>query len=187
MPRSISELVDDLATHRAIEPKMAAINALVSMGTEVVAPLLGAVQERTAAMIDSDVASLGVRPLASIGLDVIRIPPDPAAKAKDLEDSMELAFGVSRVLTKLDDPSVTVDPAIYALKDPRSNQYMRALAADILGELGDPRAVGALIEVWQRDTNEWVKHGAFAALAKLDKKPRTALEKLLGRRKWCDK
>ncbi len=104
-----------------------------------------------------------------------------------------------------------VEPLIQVLESEKISHYYRLNAASLLGEIGDRRAVEPLIRVLQKEpaipviealgalgdsraigplieslqaNNEKVHHAAFAALSKIDHRPRTLMEKTLGQRKW---
>jgi HEAT repeat protein len=104
-----------------------------------------------------------------------------------------------------------VEPLIQTLESEKISHYYRLNAAALLGEIGDLRAVEPLIHVLQKEpaipviealgvlgderatdplieclqvNNEKVRKAAFIALGKIDCRPRTLMEKTLGKRKW---
>ncbi len=186
MPKSLDELVNDLTGFRGSKAISEAIEALTSMGEEVVSPLISTFQRWTAAIPLSDVPRHDVEALKTVGFrDVVDLSTMFMSEKEFGERFNKwviLTRGVKQVLITIGEP--VLEPLINALKHPQSNQYMRSSAVQILGELGDPRAIEALIQVQKHDRDEFVRKKAFEALAKLDKKPRTVLEKLSGRRRW---
>jgi HEAT repeat protein len=61
---------------------------------------------------------------------------------------------------------------------------VRAYSAKMLGSLGDATTVRRLIKALKLEQDLGVRQEIETALSKLDKKPRSFIEKLFGRRNW---
>lgn len=119
----------------------AAVKALVKIGTPAVAPLVAALHH----------ASLDVRTAAAEALGEIRdlraVEPLVAAiqdsGVRQVAIESLIKIGDVKALVKAGAPSV--DPLIAALE--HGNPSLRRLAANALGQIGDPRAVELLVAV----------------------------------------
>jgi len=154
----ISEPIERV--ERGGEGSEAAAQALVEHGAEAVEPILAALKH-----------SKGSSALRLEGVLSQVAGPDAIPKlANALEtDEIELFLGAVRTLGRTRDHRALAPLAGY-LTDPKKLEGQRALAAEAIGELGEPGGIEPLLSVLEEAEREWLPRlqiAAIVAFAKL--------------------
>jgi HEAT repeat protein len=148
--REAARALGRIGDPKAIEPLIRTLKS----ERESVTSEIGAV---TADILGEDIAK---------ALGAFRDPRVIDALVKALGYEYHTAYGASESLKKLRDPR-TVEPLIRIVEDAGNKgvvyDYRRRFAAEILGVLGDPRAIPALTKA-ARDGDEKLREAAFESI-----------------------
>ena len=155
----VDKYIDKLRTARKWRDRAFAAELLGRVGNAQAVPALLETVEATRTE-DADVREIALRALARIA-DPHAVAPLIAALAKA---EPWLAPRIADILARHGD--VVVDPLLTLLNDSTINHPTRAWAANVLGEVGAPRAFTALVRSLD-DPNDEVRAKSAAALGRL--------------------
>ncbi|UCE73499.1 MAG: HEAT repeat domain-containing protein [Methanomassiliicoccales archaeon] len=131
---------------------------LIKVGEPAIEPLICALKDE-----DRNVIEKSSMALAQMGEPVIK----PLLEAlDDIDENKDIDFLKTTIVVIGDIGEPAVKPLIEALKD--ENRYVRLVAATILGDIKDERAIPSLIKT-QEEKDKEVSDGATLALVKIGK------------------
>ena len=173
IPGLIRALRYQAASYEHMRLRQAAVLALAQIGgPRAVDPLIEAFKD-----VSPDVRIAAIGGLGDIG-DARAVGPLIARQERATGPESD---AIARSLVKIGAPAV--EPLIAGLRHERRST--REFASEVLGKIGDPRAVGALVATL-RDWEHWVRQRAAEALVRIGASAVEPLAALLAGEGTCE-